>query len=173
MGAKGQELETYLIAIHSNLNATTKGGERVAGDATEAAKGATMAKALSLAVANTSVEASNASIALAGTSKSYGFSTHGGTGGKRGKQTGTRVKAAPVKPAHSQVQSSPLRRTSRASSPVLTNPKANKGAPTKGVALSFLGHANCPPPWHTFARFYTQNEQCKKIPFFERYFRGR
>ena len=33
-----------------------------------------------------------------------------------------------------------------------------------------LGHANCPPPWHTFARFYTQKEQCKKLPFFERVF---
>ena len=33
-----------------------------------------------------------------------------------------------------------------------------------------LGHANCPPPWHTFARFYTQKEQYKKLPFFERVF---
>ena len=33
-----------------------------------------------------------------------------------------------------------------------------------------LGHANCPPPRHTFARFYTQKEQCKKLPFFERVF---
>ena len=35
---------------------------------------------------------------------------------------------------------------------------------------TFLGHANCPPPWHTFARFYTQKKQCKKLPFFERVF---
>ena len=33
-----------------------------------------------------------------------------------------------------------------------------------------LGHANCPPPWPTFAPFYTQKEQCKKLPFFERVF---
>ena len=33
-----------------------------------------------------------------------------------------------------------------------------------------LGHANCPPPWHTFARLYNQKEQCKKLPFFERVF---
>ena len=36
--------------------------------------------------------------------------------------------------------------------------------------VTVLGHANCPPPWHTFARFYTQKEQCKKLPFFERVF---
>ena len=36
--------------------------------------------------------------------------------------------------------------------------------------VRLLGHANCPPPWHTFARFYTQKEQCKKLPFFERVF---
>ena len=37
-------------------------------------------------------------------------------------------------------------------------------------SFTLLGHANCPPPWHTFARFYTQKEQCKKLPFFERVF---
>ena len=33
-----------------------------------------------------------------------------------------------------------------------------------------LGHANCLPQWPTFAPFYTQKEQCKKLPFFERVF---
>ena len=40
----------------------------------------------------------------------------------------------------------------------------------KGAAALDLGHANCPPPWPTFAPFYTQKEQCKKLPFFERVF---
>ena len=39
-----------------------------------------------------------------------------------------------------------------------------------GTIAKNLGHANSPPPWHTFARFYTQKEQCKKLPFFERVF---
>ena len=38
------------------------------------------------------------------------------------------------------------------------------------LSPTHLGHANCPPPWHTFARFYTQKEQCKKLPLFERVF---
>ena len=41
---------------------------------------------------------------------------------------------------------------------------------TCGPNASCLGHANCPPPWPTFAPFYTQKEQCKKPPFFERVF---
>ena len=43
-------------------------------------------------------------------------------------------------------------------------------APRIWSGANGLGHANCPPPRHTFARFYTQKEQCKKLPFFERVF---
>ena len=42
--------------------------------------------------------------------------------------------------------------------------------PPQSSGNSILGHANCPPPWPTFAPFYTQKEQCKKLPFFERVF---
>ena len=78
----------------------------MATDTTKAAEGAEIAKALSHATPARKKQAqvlrqADMASALAGTSQSFRSSTHGGRGGKGGKQKSTPVKAAPMKLAHS------------------------------------------------------------------------